>query len=196
MKRKALWAAVPYTVPVMLGYLFLGAAFGVLIAENGFSVLWAFLMSTFIYAGSMQFAAISLMTSAFSPVSAFLLTLMVNARHLFYGLSMLKPFERMGKRKPYMIFSLTDETYSLLCGVSAPEGIDPDWFLFFISLLDQLYWIIGSCIGAAAGSFLPFDSTGIDFAMTALFLVIFVEQWEKANSRLPALLGFGTSFRA
>ena len=114
MKRKALWAAVPYTVPVMLGYLFLGAAFGVLIVENGFSVLWAFLMSTFIYAGSMQFAAISLMTSAFSPVSAFLLTLMVNARHLFYGLSMLKPFERMGKRKPYMIFSLTDETYSLL----------------------------------------------------------------------------------
>ena len=153
MKRKALWAAVPYTVPVMLGYLFLGAAFGVLTAENGFSVLWAFLMSTFIYAGSMQFAAISLMTSAFSPVSAFLLTLMVNARHLFYGLSMLKPFERMGKRKPYMIFSLTDETYSLLCGVSAPQGIDPDWFLFFISLLDQLYWIIGSCIGAAAGSF-------------------------------------------
>mgnify|MGYP000799873969 FL=1 len=143
MKRKALWAAVPYTVPVMLGYLFLGAAFGVLTAENGFSVLWAFLMSTFIYAGSMQFAAISLMTSAFSPVSAFLLTLMVNARHLFYGLSMLKPFERMGKRKPYMIFSLTDETYSLLCGVSAPQGIDPDWFLFFISLLDQLYWIIG-----------------------------------------------------
>jgi 4-azaleucine resistance transporter AzlC len=148
-------------------------------------------MSTFIYAGSMQFAAISLMTSAFSPVSAFLLTLMVNARHLFYGLSMLKPFERMGKRKPYMIFSLTDETYSLLCGVSAPQGIDPDWFLFFISLLDQLYWIIGSCIGAAAGSFLAFDSTGIDFAMTALFLVIFVEQWEKANSRIPALLGLG-----
>lgn len=97
MKRKALWAAVPYTVPVMLGYLFLGAAFGVLIAENGFSVLWAFLMSTFIYAGSMQFAAISLMTSAFSPVSAFLLTLMVNARHLFYGLSMLKPFEQIGR---------------------------------------------------------------------------------------------------
>ena len=90
-----------------------------------------------------------------------------------------------------MIFSLTDETYSLLCGVSAPQGIDPDWFLFFISLLDQLYWIIGSCIGAAAGSFLAFDSTGIDFAMTALFLVIFVEQWEKANSRIPALLGLG-----
>ena len=120
MKRKALWAAVPYTIPVMLGYLFLGAAFGVLIAENGFSVLWAFLMSTFIYAGSMQFASISLMTSAFSPVSAFLLTLMVNARHLFYGLSMLKPFERMGKRKPYMIFSLTDEPI-LFSAESAPR---------------------------------------------------------------------------
>ena len=139
MKRKALWAAVPYTVPVMLGYLFLGAAFGVLIAENGFSVLWAFLMSTFIYAGSMQFAAISLMTSAFSPVSAFLLTLMVNARHLFYGLSMLKPFERMGKRKPYMIFSLTDETYSLLCSMERPKDFSDREIDVIEIMLQKLY---------------------------------------------------------
>ena len=193
MKRKALWAAVPYTVPVMLGYLFLGAAFGVLIAENGFSVLWAFLMSTFIYAGSMQFAAISLMTSAFSPVSAFLLTLMVNARHLFYGLSMLKPFERMGKRKPYMIFSLTDETYSLFFITKVPEGVDEHKFLFSIALLDQLYWIIGSAIGAIAGTLIPFDTTGIDFAMTALFVVIFVEQWLTSRNHLPALTGIAAS---
>ena len=193
MKRKALWAAVPYTVPVMLGYLFLGAAFGVLTAENGFSVLWAFLMSTFIYAGSMQFAAISLMTSAFSPVSAFLLTLMVNARHLFYGLSMLKPFERMGKRKPYMIFSLTDETYSLFFITKVPEGVDEHKFLFSIALLDQLYWIIGSAIGAIAGTLIPFDTTGIDFAMTALFVVIFVEQWLTSRNHLPALTGIAAS---
>ena len=193
MKRKALWAAVPYTVPVMLGYLFLGAAFGVLIAENGFSVLWAFLMSTFIYAGSMQFAASSLMTSAFSPVSAFLLTLMVNARHLFYGLSMLKPFERMGKRKPYMIFSLTDETYSLFFITKVPEGVDEHKFLFSIALLDQLYWIIGSAIGAIAGTLIPFDTTGIDFAMTALFVVIFVEQWLTSRNHLPALTGIAAS---
>ena len=191
MKRKALWAAVPYTVPVMLGYLFLGAAFGVLIAENGFSVLWAFLMSTFIYAGSMQFAAISLMTSAFSPVSAFLLTLMVNARHLFYGLSMLKPFERMGKRKPYMIFSLTDETYSLFFITKVPEGVDEHKFLFSIALLDQLYWIIGSAIGALLGSVLPIDTTGIDFAMTALFVVIMVEQWMESKNRPSVLIGLG-----
>ncbi|MDO4292361.1 MAG: AzlC family ABC transporter permease [Eubacteriales bacterium] len=191
MKTKALRAAFPYTLPVMLGYLFLGAAFGILLSENGFAPGWAFLMSVFIYAGSMQFAAIGLMTGPFAPISALLLTLMVNARHLFYGLSMLEPFRRMGKRKPYMIFSLTDETYSLLCSVQPPEGVDKSWFLFFISLLDQLYWIIGSCIGAFAKGLLPFDSTGIDFSMTALFLVIFVEQWEKAKSKLPALLGLG-----
>ena len=138
-------------------------------------------MSTFIYAGSMQFAAISLMTSAFSPVSAFLLTLMVNARHLFYGLSMLKPFERMGKRKPYMIFSLTDETYSLLCAIPNKENREGKQLMFCISLFDQLYWIIGSVLGATIGSLLAFDTTGIDFAMTALFTVIFVEQWLAAK---------------
>lgn len=191
MKKKALRAALPCTLPVLMGYIFLGIAFGVLLAEKGFSPLWAFFMSVFIYAGSMQFVAISLLTAAFSPLSTFLMTIMVNARHLFYGLSMLTPFEKMGKLKPYMVFSLTDETYSLLCGIKVPEGVDKKWFFFFISLFDQLYWIAGSCIGAMAGNLIPFDSTGIDFAMTALFLVIFVEQWESASTHLPALLGIG-----
>lgn len=191
MKKKALRAALPCTLPVLMGYIFLGIAFGVLLAEKGFSPLWAFFMSVCIYAGSMQFVAIGLLTAAFAPLSAFVMTLMVNARHLFYGLSMLSPFEKMGKLKPYMIFSLTDETYSLLCGIKVPEGVDRKWFFFFIALFDQLYWITGSCLGAVAGNLIPFDSTGIDFAMTALFLVIFVEQWESADSHLPALLGIG-----
>lgn len=189
MKKKALCAAFPHTLPVLMGYLFLGIAFGVLLSESGFSPVWALFMSLVIYAGSGQFAAIGLMTSPFSPISALLLTLMINARHLFYGLTMLKPFQKMGRKKPYMIFSLTDETYSLLCSARPPEGIDETWFFFFIALLDHLYWIAGGLIGAVAGKFLPFDSTGIDFTMTALFLVIFVEQWEKSASKLPALLG-------
>lgn len=205
MKKKAFRAALPCTLPVLMGYVFLGIAFGVLLAGKGFSPLWALLMSVFIYAGSMQFVAISIMAAPFAPLSSLLMTIMVNARHLFYGLSMLEPFRDMGKLKPYMIFSLTDETYSLLCGVKVPAGVDRKWFFFFISLLDQLYWITGSCIGAAAGNLIPFDSTGIDFAMTALFLVIFVEQWEAATAQcqkqsalspvrylmthLPALLG-------
>ena len=190
-KKKAFKAAFPYTIPVMMGYLFAGMAFGVLFQSKGYHFGWAALMSLLVYAGSMQFVAVNFFVPGVSFLNVILMTFMVNVRHVFYGLSMLEKFKGMGKKKPYMIFSLTDETYSLLCGVSAPQGIDPDWFLFFISLLDQLYWIIGSCIGAAAGSFLAFDSTGIDFAMTALFLVIFVEQWEKANSRIPALLGLG-----
>lgn len=187
MKKKAFGAALPCTLPVLMGYIFLGIAFGVLLAGKGFSPLWAFLMSVFIYAGSMQFVAIGVMTAPFAPLTAFFMTIMVNARHLFYGLSMLEPFRKMGRLKPYMIFSLTDETYSLLCGVKTPEGVDKKWFLFFISLLDQFYWIAGSCIGAVAGNLIPFDSTGIDFAMTALFLVIFVEQWETVSARISAL---------
>ena len=190
MRRKALKAAFPCTIPIMTGFIFLGTAYGIYMNASGFSFVYPLFMSMLIYGGSLEFVAVEMLLSPFAPLQVFIMALLIQARHLFYGLSMLKPFERMGKRKPYMIFSLTDETYSLLCGVSAPEGIDSDWFLFFISLLDQLYWIIGSCVGAAA-SFLPFDSTGIDFAMTALFLVIFVEQWEKANSKLPALLGLG-----
>lgn len=189
MKRKALLAAFPYTLPVFMGYLFLGIAFGVLLADKGFSPLWALLMSVVIYAGSMQFAAIGLLTTAFAPLSAFFLTLMVNARHLFYGLSMLESFQKMGRLKPYMIFSLTDETYSLLCGIKPPKDVDSRLFLFFIALLNQSYWILGSCVGALAGHLIAFDSTGIDFAMTALFLVIFTEQWETAKSKLPAILG-------
>lgn len=194
MNRNALKTAFPYTLPVMTGYLFLGIAFGIMLEGKGLHAGWALLMSLFIYAGSMQFAAIELLAGPFAPLSALLITLMVNARHLFYGLSMLEPFRKMGKWKPYMVFSLTDETYSLLCGIKVPEGVDPKHFCICVSVLDHLYWIAGSVIGALAGAFIPFSTNGIDFAMTALFLVIFLEQWESTANHLPALIGLFITF--
>ena len=190
MNKRTLKVAFPYTFPVLMGYLFLGIAFGVLLGSKGYHVGWALLMSLFIYAGSMQFVAIDLLAGAFNPVSAMLVTLMVNARHIFYGLSMLDKFKICGRLKPYMVFSLTDETYSLLCAAD-PLGVDRKWFMFCIAILNQLYWVTGSVIGNVAGSLIKFDSTGIDFAMTALFIVIFIEQWENTRNHVPALLGLG-----
>lgn len=193
MKTKAFRAAFPYTIPVFMGYLFLGIAFGVLLASKGYNALWAAAMSLTCYAGSGQFVGVDLLAAPFAPLHAVLIELMVNCRHLFYGLSLLEPFGRTGRLKPYMVFSLTDETYSLQCGVHPPEGINEGWFRFFISLLDHSYWIFGSVVGALAGTLIPFDSTGIDFAMTALFTVIFVEQWESGESHLPALTGLAVA---
>ena len=181
------------SLPVMAGYLVLGAGFGMMMKAAGYGAGWAFAMSLFIYAGSMQYAAVGLLSGGASLLSVALTTLMVNARHLFYGISMLGRFEKRGPLKPYLVFGLTDETYSLLCAGEAPDGVDKGWYDFFLTLLDQLYWIAGSLFGHLAGAALPFDSTGIDFAMTALFLVIFVEQWENAVTHLPALIGLGAS---
>ena len=193
MKRKIWKAALPYTLPVCMGYIFLGIAFGVLMVSGGFHPFWALLMSVCVYAGSMQFVAVDLLAGPFAPLTAALMTLMVNARHIFYGLSMLERFKICGKLKPYMMFSLSDETYSLLCSAKVPEGMDKKWFMFFIALMDQLYWIAGTAIGALAESLIPFDSTGIDFAMTALFIVIFVEQWESTRNHIPAVLGLAVT---
>ncbi len=188
-KTKAFKAAFPYTIPVMLGYLFIGIAFGVLLENKGYNFIWAIIMSMFIYAGSMQFVAINFFTSGISIISIALITLMVNVRHVFYGLSMIDKFKGMKELKPYMIFSLTDETYSLLCLTDIPKDVDKNYFLFFIALLNQLYWIIGSFIGSVAGSLITFNSKGIDFAMTSLFIVIFVEQWLFCSSHLSAIIG-------
>jgi len=193
VRIKALKAAFPKTIPVLLGYVFLGIAFGVLLSEKQFSIIWALIMSLTIFAGSMQFVAIGLLTIAFNPIQTLIMTLLVNARHIFYGFSMLEPYADTGKFKPYLIFALSDETYSLLCSGEAPEGVDKKWYFFWVSALDQCYWVVGSLIGAIAGNFLPFDSTGIDFTMTALFLVIFTEQWEKAKSKIPALAGLAVT---
>ena len=193
MDRKTLAAAFPVTVPVLMGYLAIGMAFGLMLQSAGYGVGWAVLMSAVIYAGSGQYLGGSLLAAGASlPQTAFL-TLMINFRHLVYGLSMLEKFRGMGRRKLYMIFSLTDETYALLSSARAPEGVDEHDFFFLVSLLNQSYWILGSAVGSLLGSALGFDTTGVDFAMTALFLVIAVGQWRSAGSHLPALLGGGAT---
>lgn len=181
------------SVPVMMGYIVLGIAFGMLLESKGYSFLYALLMSGFIYAGSMQFVAINLLTSGATLISGALMTLLINARHMVYGLSMIKKFENMGKLKPYMIFSLTDETYSLLVGSKAPEGCDEKYYSFFISLFDQCYWVFGSVIGSLLGSLLTINTTGLDFAMTALFVVIVVEQFLTTEKHIYSYLGFAIS---
>ena len=189
MNRKTLAAAFPLTVPVLMGYLAIGMAFGLMLQSIGYGVGWALLMSAVIYAGSGQYLGVSLLAAGAPLTQVAFLTLMVNFRHLVYGLSMLEKFRGMGPRKLYMIFSLTDETYALLSSAQAPEGVEEHDFFLTVALLNQSYWVIGSAIGSVLGSALGFDTTGVDFAMTALFLVIAVGQWRAAGSHLPALLG-------
>lgn len=181
------------SLPVMAGYLVLGMGFGILLQDKGYSWWWALLMSGTIYAGSMQYVGVDLLSTGASVLAAVMMTIMVNIRHLFYGISMLGRYQDTGKAKPYLIFSLTDETYSLVCAPEAPEGVDEKKYYLYVSIMNQCYWIMGSVVGALAGSVLPFNSAGIDFAMTALFVVIFVEQWEKASSHLPAVTGVAVS---
>ncbi len=188
---EAFRAAFPHTIPVLTGYLFIGMAFGVMIQEKGYNFLWAMLMSLFCYAGSGQYLAVNFFVPGVSFLQMIFMEFMVNIRHIFYGLSLLERFSIMGKKRWYMIFSLTDETYSLLYITRTPEGVDESKFLFAIAALDQSYWILGSGIGALLGEWLPFDGTGIDFAMTALFVVILVEQWMEEKNRPYELIGLG-----
>ena len=187
--RIACKAAFPHTIPVLTGYIFLGMAFGILLNSKGYSAWWALLMSGLIYAGSMQFVAIELLASIFNPIQTIVMSLVVNARHLFYGISMLDKFKHIGKKKGYMIFALTDETFSLLCGARTPDGVDENWFRFFITLLDQSYWVLGSVMGGVIGSMFKFNTQGIDFVMTALCIVIYLDQWKSTKDHFPALAG-------
>ena len=190
LNRRLLKTVFITTIPVMAGYIILGIAFGILLADKGYRVRWALLMSVTVFAGSMQFVTVDLLSTGAGLISAAVMTVLVNARHLIYGISMLNKYRGMGPVKPYLVFSLTDETYALLCG-DAPEGINKRWYYLLVSLLDQLYWIAGSVLGAMIGGALTMDTTGIDFAMTALFVVIFVEQWLNDRDHVPALLGLG-----
>lgn len=188
-KGKTFLTAFQNTLPIMAGYLVLGAGFGILLKTKGYGVVWAFLMSVFIYAGSMQYVAIDLLSGGATLISAALMTLMVNARHLFYGISMLDKYQDMGAAKPYLVFSLTDETYSLVCTGKVPAGADKRSYFLWVSLLDQSYWVIGSVAGSLIGSLITFNTTGIDFSMTALFVVVFVEQWRETKDHTGALVG-------
>ena len=186
-KTAALKAAFPHTVPVMTGYVCLGMAFGVLMKTNGYGALWTVLMSLMCFAGSMQFAALTLLTTAFDPLQAFLLSVMVNARHIFYGLSVLDKYRGLGKVRAFLIFSLSDETFSLVSTLEPPETVSRQDFYFLISLLNYLYWALGGAIGSVLGGFITFNTAGLDFALTALFVVLFLEQWKK--NRAAGVIG-------
>ena len=189
MKRKAFRAALPYTIPICVGFLFLGMSYGFLMKSQGFPVIYPMLMSLLIFAGSMEFVTVSLLLSAFQPFHAFVLALMVNARHLFYGISMLEKFKNTGFKKFYLIFGMCDESFTINCTVEPPEGVDRGWFMFFVTLLNHIYWVSGATLGALLGYVIHFDTTGIEFVMTALFVVMLVGQWEEADDHRPALTG-------
>ncbi len=183
------------TVPVLVGYLFLGLGFGVLMyTKTGLGLPWVVCMCVFIYSGSMQYLAVELIAGGASLLTTALTSLMVNARHLFYGISVIELYRPLKKSKPYMLFALTDENYSLICGKEAPRDVDQYSYFFFVTLFDHMYWIIGSAIGALVGTVLPFNSEGIDFALTALFVTIFVDQWTADKTHAPVLIGFGSAF--
>lgn len=186
--KRTFKTALKDSIPVMAGYIVLGTAFGVLLEDKGYSFIWAFIMSLTVYAGSMQFVAVNLLTSGASLISAAIMTLLVNARHLIYGISMIEKYRDTGKAKPYLIFSLTDETYALICRGN-PENTDSKKYYLYISALNQCYWIAGSVIGALIGSAVTFNTAGIDFAMTALFTVIFVDQLLNSKNIFPAIIG-------
>ena len=177
------------TLPVMTGYIVLGMGFGILLKTKGYGVWWALAMSVFIYAGSMQYLAVSLLTGGASLIATAITTLMVNARHLFYGISMIDKYKGAGAKKPYMIFALTDETYSLVCSEEIPDREERHRYFFMVSLFNQVYWVTGSVIGSLLGSVIPFSVEGLDFALTALFITIFVEQWLSTKKHAPAIIG-------
>lgn len=190
MKRKALKYAFPYTLPICAGFLFLGMSYGFFASSKGFSFIYPLCMSMFIFAGSMEFVTVSLLLASFNPVYSFLLTLMVNARHLFYGISMLDTYkDYKGIKKFYLIYGMCDESFSINCAVTPPPEIDRKWFMVWVTLLNQIYWVFGATMGAVLGSVIHFNTTGIEFVMTALFFVMFLDQWNASNRHLPALIG-------
>ena len=181
--------AFKQSVPIMAGYIVLGMGFGVLLESKGYGVLWAIAMSVFIYAGSMQYVAINLITGGASLIATALMMLMVNARHLFYGISMLDKYKNTGWKKFYLIFGMCDESFTVNCTVTLPDDVDRGWFMFFVNLLNQIYWVFAATAGALLGYVIHFDTTGIEFVMTALFVVMFLNQWEESKDHLPALVG-------
>ena len=188
-KREALLRAFPYTLPIMAGFLFLGITYGIYMRSLGHPAAYPVLMSVTVFAGSMEFVAGELLLGAFRPVHIFLITLMVNARHIFYGISMLERYRGAGKKRFYLIFGMCDESFSINCTARVPDGIDRGWFWFFVTLLNQLYWITGATLGSLFGSLIRVSTEGLDFVMTALFVVIFTDNWIREKDHTSSLLG-------
>ena len=191
MKQKALKAAFPKTIPVMTGYLFLGIAYGIYMNVSGFPFWYPMLTAVAIYGGSLEFLVVSMLLTPFAPLQTFLMALLIQARHLFYGIAMLDRYKGLGRKRVYLIFGLSDETFSLAYATPVPQGVDRGWVLFFITLLDQCYWIIGASLGGLLGSLLAFNTQGLDFVMTAMFTVILVDQLKKEKKPYTELIGLG-----
>ena len=193
VRRAAFRAAFPCTIPIFAGFWFLGLAYGIFMNVSGFGFWYPLLMSLVIFGGSLEFVAVTMLLGAFAPLQTLAMALILQARHLFYGVAMLEKYRGLGWKKPYLIFGLCDETFSINCTAEIPEDVDRGWFYFFDTLLNHLYWVSGSTIGGLVGSLLTFDTEGIEFVMTAMFVVIFLEQWKKEKRHDSALLGLGAS---
>lgn len=191
--KKAFLAAFPHTVPIFAGFTFLGIAYGIYMNASGFSPIYPAIMSLTIFAGSVEFVTVNLLLGAFNPLNALIITLMLNARHLFYGISMLDKYKGTGLKKLYLIFGMCDESFSINYTANIPEDIDEGWFMFFITMLNHLYWFLGATIGGIFGSLVKFNTNGLEFVMTALFVVIFLEQWIKESTHHASLIGLGIS---
>jgi 4-azaleucine resistance transporter AzlC len=193
MKKKALKAAFPYTIPIFAGFWFLGMAYGIYMNVSGFSFVYPLVMSIVIFGGSLEFVAVEMLLSPFAPVQTLIMALLIQARHLFYGLSMLDKFKDMGWKKFYLIYGMCDETFSINYTAKIPDDVDKGWFMFFVTLLNQIYWVTGATTGGLIGSLIHFDTNGISFVMTAMFVVIFMEQWLKEKHHISAYIGLGAS---
>ena len=187
--KKAFLAAFPLTLPICAAFLFLGFSYGFFICSKGFSPWYPFFTSMLVFAGSMEFVLVGMLLSAFNPWYCYLMTLMVNSRHLFYGLSMLEKFKDTGWKKIYLIFGMCDESFAINVSTSPPEGVDKGWFMTFVTLLNQIYWVVGSTIGGIMGSSIKINTQGLDFALVALFVAIFVSQWQNNTNHNPAIIG-------
>lgn len=193
MISRALKCAFPYTIPIFAGFWFLGITYGIYASSCGFSFLYPMLMGLFIYGGSLEFVTVSMLLAPFAPLQAFIMAVMIQARHLFYGISMLDKWKGLGWKRFYLIYGMCDETFSINYTADIPEDVDRGWFYLFVTLLNQFYWVSGAAIGGLLGGFIHFSTEGVDFVMTAMFVVIFLEQWRKQTNHLNAWVGAAAS---
>lgn len=193
MKLRALKAAFPNTIPIMAGFFFIGITYGIYMRASGFPIIYPTIMSIIIFGGSLEFVAVEMLLSPFAPVSVFMMALLIQARHLFYGLSMLEKYKNTGFKKLYLVYGLCDESFSINYTANIPEDVDKSWFYFFVTILNQSYWVIGATTGALIGSLFKFEIKGISFVMTAMFVVIFLDQWMKEKIHISAFIGIGAS---
>ena len=194
MRLKALKAAFPKTIPIMTGFLFLGAAYGIYARTSGLPAQTPIIMALLVFAGSMEFVAVDMLCLPFDPLNAFIMALMVNARHLFYGISMLGKYKKLGAKRWYLIFGLCDESFSINCTAEVPENVDSGWFYFWVTILNQIYWVTGATVGSLAGSFIKVELPGLEFVMTALLVVIFLDNWLKEKSHSSSVIGLASAF--